>query len=80
MSGIECLRRLKADERTRAMPVVVLSLSEGDRNIMTCVQLGSAGYIIKPLDIDNLVRVTAKLKLRLTLVPPPNADKKAGEV
>jgi len=71
MSGIEFLRRIKADERTRDIPVVVLSLSEKDSNIMACVRLGSDGYIVKPLDIDNLARVTAKLNLPLTLVPSP---------
>ena len=69
MSGIEFLRRLKADGRTSGIPVVVLSQSENDRNIMTCVRLGSDGYIVKPLDIDNLFRVAAKLKLSLTVEP-----------
>ena len=74
MSGLELLRRLKADGRTREIPVVVLSLSENDRNIMTCVRLGSDGYIVKPLDIDNLIRVCAKLNLPLTLEPPSATD------
>ena len=77
MSGIEFLRRIKADERTRDIPVVVLSLSENDRNIMACVRLGSDGYIIKPLDTDALGRVAGRLKLPLILVPAPVAGKKA---
>jgi len=79
MSGIEFLRRIKSTEATRDIPVVVLSLSEADRNIMACVRLGSDGYIIKPLDPDSLIRVAAKLKLTLTLLPPPAATKRARE-
>ena len=79
MSGIEFLRRIKGDASTCEIPVVVLSLSENDRNIMACVRLGSGGYIIKPLDPDNLIRVAAKLKLPLTLLPSPATTKRARE-
>lgn len=70
MSGIEFLRRIKGDERTRDIPVIILSLSERDRDIMAGVRLGAAGHIVKPLDFENLVRVLAPLQLHLTMVPP----------
>lgn len=78
MSGIEFLRRIKADERTRAIQVIVLTLSDRDRDVTTCVQLGAEAYIIKPLNFENFVRVTTRLKLRLTLVDKPDARKLGG--
>ena len=70
MSGIDFLRRIKADERTRDIPVVILTLSTRDRDIMAGVRLGAAGQIIKPLRFETLIRTIARLKLELTLVPP----------
>ena len=67
MSGLEFLRCAKEDAHTRDIPVVVLSQSETDRNIMTCMRLGAAGYIVKPLTIETLTRVSAKLNLSLTI-------------
>ena len=67
MSGLEFLRCAKEDAHTRDIPVVVLSQSETDRNIMTCMRLGAAGYIVKPLTIETLTRVSAKLNLSLAI-------------
>lgn len=78
MSGIDFLRRIKADERTRGIQVIVLTLSDRDRDVAACVQLGAEAYIIKPLNFENFVRVTTRLKLRLTLVAGPDARKLGG--
>jgi CheY-like chemotaxis protein/DNA-binding XRE family transcriptional regulator len=75
VSGLEVLRRLKGDKRTRDIPVVVLSVSREDRNILECARLGAEHYILKPVDIEIFVSVTPKLNLHLTLGPP--ADPKA---
>lgn len=72
MSGIEFLRCVKEDAHTRDIPVVILSQSETDRNIMTCVRLGAGGYIVKPLTIETLIRVAAKLNLPLTISSGPH--------
>jgi CheY-like chemotaxis protein/DNA-binding XRE family transcriptional regulator len=61
--GLEVLRRLKSEERTRAIPVVVLTGSRHDRNITECARLGAANYIIKPVELTDLRRVSARLNL-----------------
>ena len=53
MSGLDFLHRIRADGRTRAIPVVVLSLSENNRAMTACVQLGAEAYIVKPVNFEN---------------------------
>ena len=50
VSGIEVLRRCKADERTRSIPIVVLTSSREEPDIQTCYNLGANSYIVKPVD------------------------------
>jgi len=52
VNGIEVLQRLKSDERTKHIPVVVLTSSAEDPDIKTCYQLGVNSYIVKPLGFD----------------------------
>ena len=80
MSGLEFLRQIKGDERTRDIPVVVLTVSRSDRTIIECSRLGAENYIVKPVGIENLVRITPKLNLHLTLAPPFDVKPKAGPV
>lgn len=74
MSGLDLLRQIKLDERTRDIPVVSLSLTKSAPAIVMCLQLGVDDHIIKPVDFKALVRVTKKLKLRLTRTPPAAAS------
>jgi len=64
------LRRLKADSRTRNIPVVILTVSRQDRNILACARLGAKNYIIKPVEFESLVQVTPLLDLRWVLLHP----------
>jgi len=68
VDGIEVLRRLKADPRTRAIPVVVLTVSSRSKDIATCKQLGAEGYIVKPVDIQNFCELTPQLSLQWALL------------
>jgi CheY-like chemotaxis protein/DNA-binding XRE family transcriptional regulator len=70
MSGLEFLQRIKGDERMRTIPIVVLTVSQSDRMIIECGLLGAENYIVKPVSVENLVRVTPKLNLHLTVGPP----------
>ncbi len=72
VSGLEVLQRLKADEATRAIPVVVLTSSHQDRMIQECARLGAANYIIKPVDFEGLSRVTPSLSLAWALLKSPS--------
>ena len=56
VNGIEVLRRIKGDERTRIIPVVILTTSSEQRDVMTCYDLGANSYIIKPVEYDNFVK------------------------
>jgi CheY-like chemotaxis protein len=80
MSGLDFFHRIRADGRSRAIPVVVLSLSENNRDVVACVQLGAEAYIVKPVNFENFSRITAGLKLRLTLVACPNPGNPGGWV
>jgi len=71
--GLEVLRRLKADERTRDIPVIILTASTRDRDIGECRRLGAANYIVKPVGFHNFSEVTALLSLGWMLIKP-NAD------
>ena len=50
VNGIEVLQRLKADPRTRAIPVVMLTSSKEDPDIKSCYELGANSYIVKPVN------------------------------
>ncbi len=80
MSGVDFLHRVRADGRTRDIPIVVLSLSESNLKVKACIQLGAEAYLVKPLNFENFSRITAGLKLRLTLVPRPGAGNPNGWV
>jgi CheY-like chemotaxis protein len=67
-SGIEVLRKIKSDPRTRYIPVVILTASRYDRDILECARLGAENYIIKPLQFSGLCKVALKLRLTFALV------------
>jgi CheY-like chemotaxis protein/DNA-binding XRE family transcriptional regulator len=67
VSGLEVLRRMKSEERTRDIPIVVLTGSRHDRNITECARLGAANYIIKPVGLGDLSRVSSRLNMRWSL-------------
>lgn len=66
--GVEVLRRIKADRRTREIPVVVLTVSQQDDLIIECSRLGAANYIIKPVGFENFSRITPTLDMHWALV------------
>mgnify|MGYP001601958695 CR=1 FL=1 len=69
MPGLDLLSQLKADQRTWDIPVVSLSMTRNAQAIAMCLQRGVVEHIIKPVDLAALVRVTRKLKLKLTRTP-----------
>jgi CheY-like chemotaxis protein/DNA-binding XRE family transcriptional regulator len=70
IDGVEVLRRIKADARTRAIPVVVLTSSKEDANMSICKRLGAKTYIVKPVDFDNFSAATLQLQLQWALLKP----------
>jgi len=53
MSGIEFLSILKADDRMKYLPTVILTTSENRKDLLRCFEIGIAGYIIKPLKYED---------------------------
>ena len=53
VDGMEVLRQLRGDERTRMLPVVVMTSSRQDRDIVESYKLGVNSYIVKPVDFDQ---------------------------
>ena len=63
ISGLEVLRRIRADRQTKHLPVVILTASQHDHHIAECQRLGIATYIQKPVDFQNFAQVTPQLRL-----------------
>jgi len=70
VSGLEVLQRIKADPRTRSIPVVVLTASKHDRDIAISKRLGAEAYIVKPVGFQNFSEVIPQLSLRWALLRP----------
>ncbi|HEY2081806.1 MAG TPA: response regulator [Verrucomicrobiae bacterium] len=68
IDGLEVLRQIKADPRTRAISVIVLTVSNRDRDIAASQRLGAEAYIVKPVDFQNLSGVTPQLSLQWALL------------
>jgi CheY-like chemotaxis protein len=61
VDGLEVLRRLKADERTRPIPVVVMTSSQEEQDIVESYRLGVNSYIVKPVDFDKFAQSVADM-------------------
>lgn len=70
LSGIEVLRRLREHASTRDLPVVVLTGSRQDRNIIECARLGASNYLIKPVSFDMFCEVASRLRHQWVLLRP----------
>jgi len=68
IDGIEVLRTLKADPKTRSVPVVMLTSSHEERDIVESYQLGVNSYIVKPVDFDKFVEMVSQVGLYWSLV------------
>ena len=73
VSGLEVLRAIRADERTRALPVVVLTSSREEPDVRRCYDLGVNSYIVKPVDFDAFVKAVAEVGLYWLLLNQPPA-------
>jgi CheY-like chemotaxis protein len=61
VDGIEVLRRIKADDRTKHTPVVMLTSSQEERDVIDTYNLGVNSYIVKPVDFSNFVHAVSEL-------------------
>lgn len=71
IGGVEVLRRIKTDERTRRVPVVVLTTSSEQEDIHNCFGNGANSYVRKPVEFDRFLGAVRHLGLYWTLVNEP---------
>lgn len=71
LSGRDVLRAIKGDERTRAIPVIVLSSSNQDRDVVDCYQLGVNSFIQKPVDLKKFQDTVRQFGLYWLIVNQP---------
>lgn len=73
VDGLEVLRRIRADERTRLLPVVVLTASKEEQDLVKSYSLGANSYIRKPVDFSQFVEAIHQLGMYWLVLnePPP---------
>ncbi len=73
LDGLGVLKRLKADERTRMLPIVVLTSSSQDADVIASYHLGANSYVRKPVEFGAFVEAVSSLGLYWILLnrPPP---------
>jgi two-component system, response regulator len=75
IDGREVLRQLKADERTRMIPVVVLTSSQEESDIFEAYKLGVNSYIVKPVDFEQFTESMRQLGMYWMLLNQPPVSK-----
>ena len=71
VNGLEVLRALKQDEKTRLIPVVIVTSSREDPDIKTAYALGANSYVVKPVDFDAFAEAVSSLGMYWLLVNQP---------
>jgi CheY-like chemotaxis protein len=71
LDGLEVLRRLRANERTRLIPVVVLTTSNEEKDIVNSYSLGANSYVRKPVDFEQFTDAVGKLGMYWLLINEP---------
>jgi len=71
INGLEVLTALKADERTQAIPVVVVTSSAEDPDVQKAYQLGANSYVIKPVQFDSFMEAMVRVGIYWLMVNHP---------
>lgn len=61
VDGLEVLRQIRGDERTRVLPVVILTSSRQERDVVESYKLGINSYIVKPVDFDQFTEAVRQI-------------------
>jgi CheY-like chemotaxis protein len=78
VDGLEVLQQIKSDEKLRMIPVVVLTSSHEERDMVASYRLGVNAYVVKPVDFHEFVNAIKELGIFLAVInePPPGSVKK----
>ena len=68
LDGLEVLRKIREDENTRTLPVVILTSSREKRDIAEAYKLGVNSYVVKPVGFDNYVKTISSLAFYWSVV------------
>ena len=71
VNGIEVLQKIKSDERTKTIPVVILTSSKEDPDIKACYKLGANSYIVKPVNFEGFAGAIKNLGFYWLLLNQP---------
>jgi two-component system response regulator len=63
VSGLEVLKRIRGDKKTKLLPVVILTSSDEERDLIESYQLGANSYVRKPVDFDQFQKAVQQLAL-----------------
>jgi len=79
VDGLEVLKAIKADERTRTIPVVIMTSSKEQRDVVESYHLGVNSYVVKPVDFDQFSKAVSDLGCYWVLLnhspgPPPSPE------
>jgi len=79
VDGLEVLQRVKTDDRLKMIPVVVLTSSREESDMVASYQLGVNAYVVKPVDFHEFVNAVKELGIFWALInePPPGSIKRA---
>ncbi len=78
VNGLEVLQQVRADENLKMIPVVVLTSSREDRDLMQSYKLGVNAYVVKPIDFHQFVNAVKELGVFWAVInePPPGSVKR----
>lgn len=76
MNGMEVLQRLRADERTKLVPVIILTSSKEEQDIIMGYKLGCNSYIRKPVDFNQFMEAVKQLGMYWLLINEPLPSRK----
>jgi CheY-like chemotaxis protein len=79
IDGLEVLRRLRADERTKLLPVVILTSSNEEQDLIDGYKLGANSYIRKPVDFVQFTEAVHQLGLYWLLLNEPPPERRASK-
>ena len=80
VNGLEVLQQIRSDDRLKMIPVVVLTSSHEERDMLASYQLGVNAYVVKPVDFHEFVNAVKELGMFWAVInqPPPGSAKKVS--
>ena len=75
LNGYQVLERMKRDERTKSIPVIILTTTDDAREVSRCYELGCNVYITKPVDYEQFSEAIRKLGLFIMVMMIPDGGR-----